>query len=109
MATTLTLEQMKQFVKNHFDDFVNERNAAVIRQNMTQDFYDHDGPGGKPAGVEGDEQMMLGMYKIMPDLRLTIEDVIAENDRVGVPQHLALDRSRIRQEDAVSWFCALAI
>jgi hypothetical protein len=75
MATTLNLEQMKQFVRDHFEDFVNKRNAAVIRKNMTSDFHDHDGPGGKPAGVDGDEQMMLGMYKAMPDLHLTIEDM----------------------------------
>ena len=82
MATTLTLEQMKHFVREHFEDFVNRRNAAVIRKNMTADFYDHDGPGGKPAGVDADEQMMLGMYKAMPDLHLTIEDMIAEGDKV---------------------------
>jgi predicted ester cyclase len=82
MATHLTPEQMKQFVLEHFEDFVNRRNAAVIRKNMTPDFYDHDGPGGKPSGVEGDEQMMVGMYKAMPDLRVTIEDMIAEGDKV---------------------------
>ena len=82
MATTLTLDQMKRFVRDHFEDFVNKRNAAVIRKNMTPDFYDHDGPGGKPTGVVGDEQMMTAMYKSMPDLRLTIEDMIAEGDKV---------------------------
>ena len=82
MATKLTLEQMKQFVKDHFEDFVNKRNAAVIRKNMTADFHDHDGPGGKPTDVAGDEQMMVGMYKVMPDLHLTIEDMIAEGDKV---------------------------
>ena len=61
MATTLTLEHMKQFVRDHFEDFVNKRNAGVIRKNMTADFYDHDGPGGKATGVDGDEQMMLNM------------------------------------------------
>src|SRR5579863_4651444 len=82
MPTDLTLDQMKQFVREHFEDFVNKRNAAVIRTNMTPDFHDHDGPGGKPAGVEGDEQMMIAMYKSMPDLRVTIEDMIAEGDKV---------------------------
>jgi predicted ester cyclase len=82
MATTLTLEQMKQFVRDHFDDFVNKRNAAVIRKNMTSDFLDHDGPGGKPTNLTGDEQMMVGMYKVMPDLHLTIEDMLAEGDKV---------------------------
>jgi predicted ester cyclase len=82
MATGLTPDQMKQFVREHFEDFVNRRNAAVIRRNMTPDFYDHDGPGGKPTGVEGDEQMMMTMYKAMPDLHLMIEDMIAEGDKV---------------------------
>jgi hypothetical protein len=61
MATKLSLDQMKQRVRDHFEDFVNKRKAAVIRQNMTPDFYDHDGPGGKPIGVDGDEKMMLSM------------------------------------------------
>jgi predicted ester cyclase len=82
MATTLTLEQMKKFVRDHFEDFVNKRNAAVIRRNMTPDFHDHDGPGGKTTDIAGDEQMMVGMYKFMPDLPLTIEDMIAEGDKV---------------------------
>jgi predicted ester cyclase len=82
MPTELTPEQMKQFVIQHFEDFVNKRKAEVIRHNMTPDFYDHDGPGGKPAGVEGDEQMMLRMYQTMPDLRIKIEDILAEGDKV---------------------------
>ena len=82
MATKLTVDQMKQFVREHFEDFVNRRNAAVIRKNMTPDFYDHDGPGGKPTSVDGDEQMMIAMYKSMPDLHVTIEDMIAEGDKV---------------------------
>lgn len=82
MATSLTLQQMKEFVRTHFEDFVNRRKADVIRTNMTPDFADHDGPGGKPTGVDGDEQMMLGMYKSMPDLKVTIEDMLAEGDKV---------------------------
>jgi predicted ester cyclase len=73
---------MKKFVRSHFEDFVNNRKAEVIRKNMTADFLDHDGPGGKPTGVEGDEQMMLAMYQSMPDLRITIEEMIAEGDKV---------------------------
>jgi len=82
MPTGLSSAQMKQIVRNHFEDFVNNRKASVIRHNMTPDFYDHDGPGGKPTGADGDEQMMLTMYKAMPDLHLTIEDMVAEGDKV---------------------------
>lgn len=73
---------MKEFVRSHFEDFVNKRNAGVIHKNMTSDFYDHDGPGGKPTDAKGDEQMMIGMYKVMPDLHLTIEEMVAEGDKV---------------------------
>ncbi len=82
MATNLTLDQIKQLVRSHFEDFVNNRNAGVIHKNMTADFYDHDGPGGKPTDAQGDEQMMTTMCKSMPDLHLTIEDMIAEGDKV---------------------------
>jgi predicted ester cyclase len=82
MATNLTLSEMKQRVAAHFDDFVNKRNAGVIHINMSPDFYDHDGPGGKPTGVDGDEKMMLAMYQAMPDLHLTIEEMLAEGDKV---------------------------
>jgi predicted ester cyclase len=73
---------MKDFVRNHFEDFVNRRKADVIRKNMTPDFYDHDGPGGKPTDVAGDEQMMRSIYKARPDYGVTIEDMIAEGDKV---------------------------
>jgi predicted ester cyclase len=82
MATTLTPEQMKRFVQAHFEDFVNKRDASVIRKNMTPAFFDHDGPGGKPTDIDGDEKMMIAMYQSMPDLRISIVEMVAEGDRV---------------------------
>ena len=82
MATHLTTDDMKAFVRQHFEDFVNNKRAEVIRRNMTSDFYDHDGPGGQPAGVEDDENMMRRMYDLMPGIQITIDEMIAEGDRV---------------------------
>ena len=82
MPTFLSTSEMKTMVRRHFEDFVNNQKAEVIRHNMTADFLDHDGPGGKPTGIEGDEAMMRGMYGIIPDLRITIEEMIAEDDKV---------------------------
>jgi predicted ester cyclase len=108
MPTSLTSDQMKQLVRGHFEDFVNNRKAEVIRHNMTPDFLDHDGPGGQPTGVDGDEQMMLGMYKALPGLHLTIEEMIAEGDKVVCRNYLALDRS-FRPQDELSGIRALAL
>ncbi len=82
MPSSLSLAEMKEFVRHQFEEFVNKQNPDVIRETLTPDFYDHDGPGGKPTGVEGDRNMMLGMYEKMPDLHVTIEDMIAEGDKV---------------------------
>lgn len=82
MPTSLTPEEMKARLRSHFEDFVNNQKAEVIRVNMTPDFFDHDGPGGKPTGVEGDEQMMRAMYQLFPDLHITIDDMVAEGDKV---------------------------
>ena len=82
MAAHLTPDEMKIFVRKHFEDFVNEEKVAVIRTNMTADFVDHDGPGGKAAGVAEDEQMMRGMYEMLPGVHITIDDMVAEGDKV---------------------------
>jgi len=87
MPTTLTTDEMKAKVRSHFEDFVNKRKAEVIQTNMTPDFYDHDGPGGQPTDASGDEQMMRQMYSAMPDLHVTIEDLIAEDDKVVCKNH----------------------
>ena len=81
-ARLSTHEENKAFIRQHFEDFVNNRNASVIRQNMTLDFLDHDGPGGKPADIAADEKMMEAMYTSMPGLHVTIEDMVAEGDKV---------------------------
>ena len=82
MPTKLNPAQLKEFVRNHFEDFVNRQQPEVIRKNMTKDFFDHNGPGNKPTDASGDEEMMRGMYKAMPGLRVTIEDALAEGDKV---------------------------
>ena len=82
MTTDLTPQRMKELVAQHFEDFVNERRADVIHHNMTTHFYDHNGPGDEATDAKGDEDLMLRMYTMMPGLRVTIEDMVAEGDRV---------------------------
>jgi hypothetical protein len=79
---------------------------------MTADAYDHDGPGGKSSGVDGDEQiqMMIAIYKSMPGLHVTIEEEeMLARAQSKVPEHLAFHQHRIGPEDAIPWFCAVAL
>jgi predicted ester cyclase len=78
----MTTEEAKAFVRHHFEEFVNKRNHDIVQETLADNFYDHDGPGGKPTDREGDRQMMIAMHQRVPDLHLTIEDMIAEGDKV---------------------------
>ena len=43
------------------------------------------GPGGRPTGVDGDEQMMLRMYKVM-----NVEESPARTTRIAVGERDSL-------------------
>ncbi len=80
----LTLDEMKQFVRNHFEDFVNRKKSEVALRNLSSDFLDHDEPTGVEVGPVAAKRMMKGAYKRWPDLNVTVEDILAEGDKVMV-------------------------
>ena len=87
--TGLTLEQMKDFIRDHFEQFVNLKNLDIADVNFAADFIDHgaDVPPGTPPGPAGAKQYVGGAYKRFPDIRVHIADLIAEDDRVVVRNH----------------------
>ena len=87
--TGLTLEQMKDFIRNHFEQFVNQKNLDIADVNFATEFIDHgaDVPPGTAPGPAGAKQYVGGAYKRFPDIHVQIEDLIAEDDRVVVRNH----------------------
>jgi len=83
-APGLTLEEMKQFVRRHFDDFVNRKQSDVALKNFSEDFLDHDEPGGPVVGPLAAKTMMEKAYQRWPDLSVVVEDIMAEGDKVMV-------------------------
>jgi predicted ester cyclase len=79
-----TLEEMKAFVRRHFDDFVNRKLSNVALKNFSEDFLDHDEPGGAVIGPLAAKTMMEHAYQIWPDLHVEVEDILAEGDKVLV-------------------------
>jgi predicted ester cyclase len=84
--TDMSLEEMKAFIRDHFEQFVNRKNLAVADVNFAVGFVDHgaDVPPGTPPGPTGAKQYVGNALKRFPDMTVTIEDVIAEGDRVVV-------------------------
>ncbi|MEH1881229.1 ester cyclase [Nostoc sp.] len=84
MTTEQTLEHNKAFIRNHFEEFVNRKNSAIAYQNFAPDYLDHNEPYGKSVGFEPAKHMIEEAYVKYPDLHVTVEDIIAEGDKVMV-------------------------
>ncbi len=80
----LTPEEMKTFVRNHFEDFVNGKRSEVAFRSFSHDFLDHDEPSGVLVGPQAAKALMEGVYARGPDIHVTIEDILSEDDKVMV-------------------------
>jgi predicted SnoaL-like aldol condensation-catalyzing enzyme len=107
--TGMTHAEMKEFIRNHFEEFVNRKNLRIGEVNFAPAFVDHgaDVPVGMPPGPEGAIQYVGAALKKVPDLRVTIEDIIAEDDRVVVRNHWtgtdAASKRRLEFSGIVIW------
>jgi predicted SnoaL-like aldol condensation-catalyzing enzyme len=82
--TGMTLSEMKSFVRDHFEEFVNRQNLAIGNVNFAPEFVDRgaDVPPGIAPGPAGAIQYVGGALKRFPDMHVEILDLIAEDDRV---------------------------
>ncbi len=87
--TGMTHTAMKQFVRDHFEEFVNRKNLEIGNVNFAPEFVDFgaDVPPGTPPGPKGAMLYVGGAYKKFPDIHVEILDLIAEDDRVVVRNH----------------------
>jgi predicted SnoaL-like aldol condensation-catalyzing enzyme len=87
--TGMTHLEMREFIRAHFEEFVNRKNLRIGEANFAPEFIDHgaDVPSGIPPGPAGAIQYVGAALKKVPDLRVVIEDMIAEDDRVVVRNH----------------------
>jgi ketosteroid isomerase-like protein len=89
LKTGMTLTEMKDFIRNHFEEFVNRKNLRIGEVNFAPDFVDHgaDVPPSLPPGPTGAIQYVGAALKKVPDLRVVIEDLVAEDDKGVVRNH----------------------
>jgi steroid delta-isomerase-like uncharacterized protein len=77
-----TPEQNKQLAHRLPTEALNKGNLAAVDDVVAPNAIDHNGPPGFPAGREGWKQYIPAFRKAFPDLQYTIENEIAEGDRV---------------------------
>jgi predicted ester cyclase len=99
-------EEMKRFVRNHFEVFVNQKDSSQAERSFSADFLDHDEPTGVEVGMDAARLMMERAYKRWPDLNVEVKDILAEGDKVMVRNRwtgIENDGTRIAFEGFVLW------
>lgn len=80
----MSVEENKASARRFYELVFNQQNLNAIDDYLTPDIVDYSLPPGAPGGIEGVRQT-IGMFLTgFPDLHLTLEDFIAEGDKVAV-------------------------
>jgi len=80
---TVSLEKNKAIIRRLFEA-KNKRNLAILDDLIAPDFVDEPNTPFELRGPEGYKQFVTVLFKGFPDWHETIEDIIAEGDKVCV-------------------------
>jgi steroid delta-isomerase-like uncharacterized protein len=75
-------QENKVSATRFLEEVVNRGNVAVIDELSGADFVDHQAPPGVPPNKEGIKIFITMFRAAFPDLHYTLDDSIAEGDRV---------------------------
>src|SRR5215217_5270504 len=75
-------QENKQFMQRFIEEVMNQKNLAAIDRMVTDDFVEHIPFPGQGPGREGLKQAISLFLAAFPDLLWTIEEQIAEGEKV---------------------------
>jgi steroid delta-isomerase-like uncharacterized protein len=76
-------EEHKARAYRLYDGVFTRHDVTVLDELVSEAFVDHDAPAGVQPGREGLKQTVALYLTAFPDLAFTIEDQLAEGDRVA--------------------------
>ncbi|HLO29529.1 MAG TPA: ester cyclase [Anaerolineales bacterium] len=77
----MTTEQNKAVIRK-YAELTNARDLEGAFAHFSPSFVDHAVRPGMPQGIEGTRLFFNMLFTAFPDLRATIQDIIAEGDKV---------------------------
>jgi predicted ester cyclase len=81
----MTTEDNKRVVRRFYDEVMGEGRVEMLDEVMTEDFVDHgEALFDSPQGRETLRQGIAATHQILPGLHVTLHEVVAEGDLVGV-------------------------
>jgi predicted ester cyclase len=85
----MTPEQNKAVVRRWIEEFKTGGDESVSDELRSPHFVNHSAPPGAPTGPEAGKLAFRAMRAAFPDLRVTIEDMLADRDQVATRQTFA--------------------
>lgn len=79
-AGKVTIERNKAAVRRWIDEGFNKRNVKAVDELFAADFA----VNGQKVGREGLKQSMSRFLSAFPDLHVTIDEIVAEGNKVGI-------------------------
>lgn len=79
----MSTEDNKELVRRHTEEIVNQGNFAAFDELYAPNFIFHEPTFPQVRTREDAKRWITQTLKIFPDMRITIEDMIAEGDQVA--------------------------
>lgn len=82
----MSIEQNKGTVRRFYEEMLSGHDLEVAEELFTEDFVDHDpeDPEGRPSGIEGAKEEVGAYIAAFPDMRVSVDDLFGEGDRIVV-------------------------
>lgn len=78
----MSAEQNKALVRRVFEESINKHNLNVFDELLASNYVNHNMPTPAP-GPEGLKQVVSMFLTAFPDFQVTVEDMIAEGNKVA--------------------------
>lgn len=80
----MSLQEANKAIARQYIEAINVDDFGGLRRLLAPDFVDHTSVGDLPPGMEGVEQAHRMLRNGFPDVRFTIDQLIAEGDKVSL-------------------------
>ncbi len=80
----MTTDQNKTIVRRYYDEVLNGRTVSVLDEIAAEDYVENDPFPGQGNGREDLKRRATGLITAFAPSTFTIEDIVAEDDRVAV-------------------------
>ena len=79
----MSTEENKAMLRSNCEEALSKGDLAVADENMATNYVYHGSGGQEFKGPEGFKQLVTMLRTAFPDLHVTIEDMVAEGDKVA--------------------------